>query len=300
MKPIPAVGLASALAQISDFSINVLRKDHPIHQLANPSSTPVENAAVLQNIIDNLYRLTDLIDNSELKRLHSEKIEQKKSAKLSEAAQQLLKLSDLIKETVEELRVALIATQARGSFGDPKWGTARDALMNGVWKKKEVTGTKKKFRNYRREVDTSLLLALRQYLEQSAETGLPVFAEESVGLRHWEKWQNAALDAIHANEWKPNKRKNVEEFGKVVDKLVMAEQEAWFLERVFAGLWFEELDDRLNSIGRKAEGTLEWVFGNDMGERGGLLEWLGGTGQGMFWVTGEYSVSNPGTLLSDF
>ena len=161
VRPIPAVGLASALVQTIDFSINVLRKDHPIYQSSDSSTPPVENAAFLQDIIHNLYRLIDIVDSSELKKLHDDKTA-KAAKKLSEAAQQLLKHAELVKELTNLLIDALIAAQEKGKFGDPRWPTARDALMNGVWKKSDVTGPKKKFSNLRREIDTSLLLAMRQ------------------------------------------------------------------------------------------------------------------------------------------
>jgi hypothetical protein len=291
MRPIPAVGLASALVQIIDYSINVLRKDHLIYRPSDAPTTPIENEAVLQDIIDNLYRLTDIIDQSELKKLYNEKNEQKKSAKLSEAAQQLLKYSEQVKELVEGLQDALIAVKTRGSPDDPQWPTARDALTNGVWKKKDVTGSKKKLRALRKEVDTSLLIALRQYLDQSAETGLPVFAQDNadVALRHWEKWQNDALDSIHASDWKPNKKKNVEEFSKIVDQLVAVENEAHFYEEIFKELYFEEVDERLHGVGPPMEGSMKWVFGDErMNDEGGLLDWLGNTrGENLFWVTGK-------------
>jgi hypothetical protein len=290
VRPIPAVGLASALVQIIDFSINTLRKDHPIFQPSDASTPPVENAAFLQNLIDNLYRLTDLIDQSELKKLQQEKTAAKvKGAKLSEAATQLIKLSDLTKETTHPLIDALIAAQAKGSFGDPKWGTAREALTNGVWKNSEVKSAKKKLRTLRREVETALLLAMRQYLDQSAESGLPVFtAEDSGRLHHWEKWQNAALDAIHSHDWKSSKKKNVEEFSKIVDELVVAENEVFFSESIFKLLWFEELDERVNGIPAPATGSLGFVFGESGAHVGGLLEWFASSrGEGVYWVTGE-------------
>jgi hypothetical protein len=291
MRPIPAVGLASALVQIIDLSINALRKDHPIYQPTDASTTPVENINVLQNIINDLYRLTDLIDQSELKKLHNEKTEQKKSAKLSEAAQQLLKHSEQVKEVVEGLIDALKDVQARATPEDPRWPTARDALMNGVWKKKDVTSNKKKLRTLRKDVDTSLLFALRQYLDQSAETGLPVFAQNDSdeALRHWEKWQNDALDTIHTSDWKPNKKKNVEEFSKVVDQLIVFEKEAYFREGIFKGLFFEEADERLHAVGPPMEGSMKWVFEDDrMTDEGGLLDWMGnGRGENLFWITGK-------------
>lgn len=156
-RPIPAVGLASAILQIIEFAIQCLRKDNNIYQPVDPEATPpVENARVLQKVIDNLHRLTDAIDNAELKKLHDGS-----KGKLSEPAQHLLKLSDETKELTNPLIDAFIAAQAKGSFGDPRWGTAREALCNGVWKDRDVTGLKKKLRAVRKEVDVALLLALR-------------------------------------------------------------------------------------------------------------------------------------------
>ncbi|KAJ4343959.1 hypothetical protein N0V95_006509, partial [Ascochyta clinopodiicola] len=285
VRPIPAVGLASAILQLLDFAIRCLRKDNAIYQPGEPEATaPVENAQVLQKIVDNLYRLTDAIDNSELKKLHSGS-----KGKLSEPAQHLLKLSDETKELTNPLIDALIATQAKGSFGDPRWGTAREALCNGVWKERDVTGLKKKLRAVRKEVDVALLLALRQYLDQSAETGLPVFSDgDGVALPHWEKWQNEALDAVHINEWKSKSKKHVEEFSKQVDQLISAANEAHFYDQIFERLAFDELDDRLHSVPAPHEGTLEWAFDDRQTDEGGVLEWLGNQrGENLFWVTGR-------------
>lgn len=157
VRPIPAIGLGAALVLILDFAIQCLRKDKAIFQPSDAETTPaVENAQVLQKIVDNLFRLTDAIDGAELRKLHTGA-----KGKLSEPAQHLLKLSDETKVLTTPLVDALIATQAKGSFGDPRWGTAREALCNGVWKERDVTGLKKKLRAVRKEVDVALLLALR-------------------------------------------------------------------------------------------------------------------------------------------
>ena len=239
-RTIPAVGLASALVQTIVFSINTLRKDHTVYQPNDAISTPVENAAFLQDIIHNLYRLVDLIDQSELKKLHDATRGDKKAKKLSEPAQQLLKLVDQTKELSQALIDALIAAQANGSFGDPQWATARDALTNGVWKNGDVKSSKKKFRALRRELDTALHMAMRQFLDQAKESGLPVFSEdEGVKLHHLEAWQKEALDAIQVNDWKSGRKKHVDEFAKQVDKLIVAEQLEHFCEMVFKLLWLK-------------------------------------------------------------
>lgn len=156
-RAIPAVGLAEALVLCIDFAIKCLQKQNTIFQPSDSELTSVvENAQLLQKIVDNLFRLTDAIDNSELKRLGDGS-----KSKLSEPAQQLLKISEETKELTGPLIEALITTQAKGSFGDPRWGTAREALCHGIWKERDVTGLKKKLRTIRREVEVALLLALR-------------------------------------------------------------------------------------------------------------------------------------------
>ena len=160
MKPIPAVGLASSIIQIVDFAVKTLSKEHKIYQPTDGEA--VENHAVLQDIANNLNRLSLNINQNDLKRLNSDP----KRPKLSEAAELLLKFSDETQELTKALIDAILQAQARGSFSDPKWQTAREALLT-VWKKKEITGLKKKLKNVRREVDIALMIALRWVLSRT-------------------------------------------------------------------------------------------------------------------------------------
>jgi hypothetical protein len=154
MKPIPAVGLASSIIQIVDFSVKILSKDHKVYQLTDGAT--VENHTLLQDIAQNLFRLSSNIEQNDLKKLSADP----KRPKLSDAAEQLLKVSDDTKLLTTTLIDAVLQAQARGSFSDPKFQTGREALLT-VWKKKDITGLKKKLKNIRKEVDTSLMVALR-------------------------------------------------------------------------------------------------------------------------------------------
>ena len=65
-----------------------------------------------------------------------------------------------------------------------------------------------------------------------------MFSEEGSRV-YWETWQNEALDAVHANEWKVKNKKHVEEFSsQQVDRLISAANEAYFCEQVFERLNF--------------------------------------------------------------
>jgi hypothetical protein len=157
-KIMPAVGLAQGILLLVDFSIRILQKQNAIFQPSDADAAPaVGNAKVLQSIVDTLFRLTDAISVAELKKLG-----EGSKSKLSEPAQNLLQISEVAVQLTAPLGEALLCTQKKGSFGDPRWGTAREALCaSGVWKERDVTGLKKKLRVVRREVDVALLLALR-------------------------------------------------------------------------------------------------------------------------------------------
>jgi hypothetical protein len=125
-----------------------------------------------------------------------------------------------------------------------------------------------------------------------------VFSEEDGRLHHIEKWQNEAMDAIHSNKWKPKNKKHAEEFTKIVDKLILAGNEAVFFRDVFTRLHFPVMDDRFQSIAVAHEGTLEWAFdewvfdvpgGDQQEQEGNLMKWFGDkSGKNLFWITGMY------------
>ncbi|KAF2683464.1 hypothetical protein K458DRAFT_46854 [Lentithecium fluviatile CBS 122367] len=280
-QPLLTVGLATALVQTIDFSANILSENHAIYPSSDGASP--DNHTVLRDITNNFHRLSFRISENDAKRRGAEK----KNAKLSEAEQHLLKLSDELRELVDPLRDAFLHVQPRGSYSDPKWGSAREALLT-VWKEKDITNLLKKLKNVKKEVDTTLLFALRQHLDQSTEKGVLMTSVHDPKTHHWERWQIDAINSIHTNAWKPKNRKHVEEFSKHVDALVLAENKAHFCREVFAHLHFVEQDDRLQSISTPHEGSFDWVLDPRHEKQASLLKWLGDTsGKNLFWMTGK-------------
>jgi hypothetical protein len=153
-QPLLAVGLATALVQTIDFSINTLSENRTIHPNSNGASP--DNHMVLRDITNNFHRLSSRISENYTKR----RVMEKKNAKLSEAEQYLLELSDKLKELVDPLRDAFLHVVPPGSYYDPKWGSAREALLT-VWKEKDITTLMKKLKVMKKEVDGTLLVALR-------------------------------------------------------------------------------------------------------------------------------------------
>jgi hypothetical protein len=159
-QPLLAVGLATALVQTIDFSVNTLSENRAIYP--NGDGASPANHLVLRDITNNFHRLSFRLSENDAKRRGAEK----KNAKLGESEQYLLKLSDELRELVDPLRDAFLHVQPPGSQYDPKWASAREALLT-VWKEKDVTTLMKKLKSMKKEVDTTLLFALR-YVARNA------------------------------------------------------------------------------------------------------------------------------------
>lgn len=287
MSPVPTAGLASALVQTIDFGINVLRKDCLTYRPTDTATTRADDGTIIQAAIAHLYHLIDLIEQCDLKRLSKEKPpEAKKSTKSDQTTTQLLKLSDSTIQCANSLCDALIAAQIRPQPADAEFDTLRTALLDGVWKKSEVTSTKKKLRSIRRDVDAALLLALRQHLEQFKDPEIPEHLNGDIAsLTHLEVWQNGALDAIKEGGWKEKKRRHVEEFGKTVDGLITMEQEKAFVDEILRRLGFEGCASQPSE---EEQTGMDWVWSEEMRKDRGLLDWLGSSkGENMFWITGK-------------
>lgn len=104
---------------------------------------------------------------------------------------------------------------------------------------------------------------------------------------HQQAWQHEAVEAISTNDWKAKNKKHVEDFSKIVDKLVLADTEARFRDLIFANLHFPEQDDRLYSISKPSDESFEWIWNSRQQGKGSFPVWLGDTdGQNVFWLTG--------------
>ena len=132
-----------------------------------------------------------------------------------------------------------------------------------------------------------MLTPLRGYIDLSSVQGPPVEDLEGTEAFHLEAWQRAAIESITSNDWKGKNKKHLEEFAKVVDALVIADEEARFQSKIFDKLHFKEQDDRIYSISKPDEGSFQWIWQPQQTGITSFPDWLGDTsGQNVFWLTG--------------
>ncbi|CAI6341757.1 unnamed protein product [Periconia digitata] len=273
------ITLALAIVQAIDFADKLLSKEHAIHRSTKGASPG--SFAILNNISNNLYRLNARIVHG----LSNRSSPDRKSTKVNEAT--LFKLAQQTKDFTTTLTDVVLQAQAKLNYEEPNYPTPRDALGT-VMKEKEMTFMKKSLGTIRTEVDATLLLILRQSLDQSNEKGLASFDMDDHRTQHWGQWQNKAINSINTNGWTPKNKQHVEEFSKIVNSFIAAENEAHFRNEIFANLHFAEQDDRLHSINAPYDNTLQWILEPNYQKDTKMLEWLGATnGQNLFWLTGK-------------
>jgi hypothetical protein len=153
-KALPAVGLAACALQLIDFATKVLLKGHEVYQPRVGSG--VQNAHLLRAVTYELCRLTEALQEHRLKKIYHEK----KTGKLEEATQQLLRLSESTQEIVVQLVDGLALAQAKCEGVESTWTNLREPLMT-VWTKGAITAQKKRQLLQRREIDLALLRALK-------------------------------------------------------------------------------------------------------------------------------------------
>ena len=124
-------------------------------------------------------------------------------------------------------------------------------------------------------------------MDPSSEKPPRIMGSEETKAYHQEAWQYQAVEAITSNDWKARNKKHVEEFSKLVDALLTAENEARFQDKIFRNLHFAEQDDRLYSISKPNEESFQWLWDSQRQGKGSFPDWLGDTaGQNVFWLTG--------------
>jgi ribosomal protein L17 len=150
MDPLSALSIASAVIQIVDFSSKVIARTREVYQSADGS---IEEITLIEDATANLDDLmTELMSKTEIEASTSGAFEQKTPD------QQLIQLAEDSHTLANELNQTLKACRVK------KDGSQRSALSQGlrsVLEQKSLTTLKQKLDELRKQIDTTLLIAIR-------------------------------------------------------------------------------------------------------------------------------------------
>ncbi|KAF1837270.1 hypothetical protein BDW02DRAFT_175185 [Decorospora gaudefroyi] len=279
MEPLSAVSLASAVIQIVEFSSKVLQRTREIHTSADRT---LRGTTVLEAAAANLNDLLRDIEET----LRVTGVASDASGKAADA--QLIALAKDSQEVAKTLHATLHQVKRK------KDGDKRNAFSQGlrsVLKQSTITALKDRLNSIRKQIDTALLISLRQNLSQRVQDPrhhmlLTNDKGASERLR--------LLTSLQHHNWKPTKSSDLSDFSDALRTSVVSQDiEARFASLILSRLWFTELPDRYGTIPEAHQDTFHWMFEDDhqqlnASDWDSFTEWLSDTdGSNLFWISGK-------------
>lgn len=145
MDPLSALGVASNIIQIVDFSSRIISRSHEIYKSVDGRS---KEHAVLDDAAKNLRELSSDLGKYTRPNLRS----------LNAADKQLVRLRRECEEVVQELRDALEDLKLEGDH--TKWQSIHQALRS-IWTQRDISDLEMRLDKIRKGIDTALLVSLR-------------------------------------------------------------------------------------------------------------------------------------------
>ncbi|KAL1635246.1 hypothetical protein SLS58_010367, partial [Diplodia intermedia] len=282
MDPATVIGLAASIVQFITFTGQLLSKSREIHSSADGAL--VENRE-LEAITTSLQ---DLSRDISVGSRYSTKADKK-----------LNELCDGCQEVTNELLV--LVQKLKGSNSHRGWGSFRQAALS-VWKEKEVRALSDRVERYRRQIDTVLLVTLRERIESvdpNAES------PENFRLDQKDAWKRKVIDEIRHNDWQHKNEQDMAMFSACFTESAGQHRDFVHKLRILENLRFTDIADRYERIEEAHKRTFEWIFcesdskSTDSSRSNSprrhkyaqqsnmnFVEWLK-SDRSLFWITGK-------------
>ena len=156
MEPFAALGLATSIIQIVDFSGRIISRGKEIYH--SPDGT-LKIHTVLKEAAKNLHELSlGLIEDISVPEVPFSKVCRTKRGEKSVAEEQLLELSAQTKEITDKIIGAIQRIEV-DDVG--KMWKSIDQAFRSVWSQKELESLEARLDNIRKQINTALLFSLR-------------------------------------------------------------------------------------------------------------------------------------------
>ncbi|KAF2470006.1 uncharacterized protein BDR25DRAFT_35993 [Lindgomyces ingoldianus] len=248
-----AVGLAGNIVQFISFWGTLMSKSEEIYKSTN--------GALVEHL--ELEAITTHLD-----RLVTAMAMRTGPPAETESEKQLQDLCRQCRDRAEELLRAVTKLKVNGK--SKKWRSFRQAL-NSVWSSDRINFLSARLEAFRRQVDTTLLVVLR---EQSARANRDQAQKlESIndtliniGLST-KQWQKDLVETLHRENWQPENPRDIEAFSTELSSAAKAQLEDRATSNIMHLLDFYERPDRFERIKEAHTKTFEWIF-----RRGSVLQ----------------------------
>jgi hypothetical protein len=244
--PLTVLGLASNIIQLISFASDLVSKGHEIYKSADGKLVEHLELEAITGSLRDLSR--DLID-PKLGR---------SSKQISNTDGQLLDLSGHCNRLARELIDVIQGLKGEGKTN--VWDSFRQALRS-VWNEEKIEGLSIRLEQYRRQIDTTLLISLRDQLS-NAESGRAndTFQHDPYSMQQIRRWQADLMSAVKQYDWRSQNQHDIATFSSKVSFTTKVQREEFMKAQVVERLRFREKQDRFERIEEAHTKTFDWIF----------------------------------------
>jgi hypothetical protein len=279
MDPVSSIGLASSAAQLITFASDLISKSREIYHSADGSLVKNDELGNIARTLQSQSRLVRV------------RIGEQRAP--SETGKELFKLCDAVRDVSQELIDAIESLRSESSSST--WRSFRQALKS-VWKERDIEELLRRLEQYRRQIDSLLLMNLQERLQLFTETTSDRNAKIDDNFQKMRsmipsshQWQKelieTARDALHAPKRKDSHYED--SFAASLSAGAKMDRETLLRRRMIATLSFPDMRDRYERIPEAHQKTFDWVFHEDNSIKfDNFVDWLR-SNNSLYWITGK-------------
>jgi hypothetical protein len=247
LDPLTALGLASNIVQLITFASGLVAKGRDIYQ--STDGTLVEHLE--------LEAITKSLEDLSLEVALPDTV----SPNLTKVERQLQQLCDGCRKATKELLDVIQKLKAQGPH--KRWASFRQAL-NSIWKEDEIQGLSVRLERYRRQIDTTLLLSLRETLQSTrtvpGQPYKPASQQVLGSVGESNKWQADFIDELQQQGWQVHSENAIGLFSSRLLAGAKEEREQLARLRILERLRFTSMKDRYEKIEEAHQKTFDWTL----------------------------------------
>jgi len=250
MDPASALGLASSIVQLVQFTGDLISKGNEIYKSAD--GTLIDNLE-LETIAASLADLS-----KEVPLLVHTKDRKKSLTKIEKEMQDLCQGCNAI-----SMQLIEVVGELKNKRPPTRWNSFRQALLS-VWKESEIAALEKRLERYRRQLDTVLLVSLKKSIE-----GISALSREDqqasshlLGERCIRDWKADLIDSPFEEKWQSKRDQDLANliFSAKLSAGSREERETLDQSRILQKLRFKNMQDRADGIAEAHRKTFNWMF----------------------------------------
>ncbi len=146
--------------------------------------------------------------------------------------------------------------------GSPtRWKGFHNALLT-VWQEPKIAALEVRLERYRRQLDTVLLISLRESIESISEgtNKRERVSSRVLGKNPTNDWKAELIDSFYAVNWLSKREQDLANFSTKLSAGSRQEKESIDQSRILEKLRFRNMEDRAEGIAAAHANTFNWIF----------------------------------------